>query len=111
MQSVSNAPTIRAVRSRSSFDCLQHKWIRKVVDEAEADCHICIVGTKLDLVEVRSLPALLGCKSSRLTVAHMLYQMGLATRAVPREEVIALTAKHCADLFETSAKQACILAA
>ena len=45
-------------------------------------CHICIVGTKLDLV-----------------------QSGVATRAVRPEEVEALATKHRAHLFETSAKQ------
>ena len=36
---------------RTSFECLQQKWIRKVTEEAEVGCHICIVGTKLDLVQ------------------------------------------------------------
>ena len=67
---------------RSSFDCLQSKWIRKVAEEAEAGCHLCIVGTKLDLV-----------------------QEGKARRAVRVDEVEALAAKHRAHLFETSAKQ------
>ena len=67
---------------RASFECLQQKWIRKVTEEAEAGCHICIVGTKLDLV-----------------------QSGAASRAVRAEEVEALAAKHRAHLFETSAKQ------
>ena len=67
---------------RQSFECLQQKWIRKVTDEAEAGCHICIVGTKLDLV-----------------------QAGAASRAVRAEEVEALAAKHRAHVFEASAKQ------
>lgn len=66
---------------RQTFDCLQHKWIKKVVDEAEQGCHICIVGTKVDLVQ--SQPAL---------------------RAVRKEEVDALAAKHQAHVFEASAK-------
>lgn len=49
---------------RASFECLQTKWIRKVNDEAEPGCHICLVGTKLDLI-----------------------QAGQATRAVRTEEV------------------------
>merc|ERR1711998_510805 len=36
---------------RSSFDCLATKWIRKVHEEAEAGCHICLVGTKADLIQ------------------------------------------------------------
>ena len=56
----------------ASFESLQTKWIRKVTDEAEAGCHICLVGTKLDLV-----------------------QAGVATRAVKLEEVEALAAKVC----------------
>lgn len=67
---------------RTSFECLQQKWIRKVTEEAEVGCHICIVGTKLDLV-----------------------QSGVAVRAVKPEEVEALATKHRAHLFETSAKQ------
>lgn len=66
---------------RQTFDCLQNKWIKKVVDEAEQGCHICIVGTKVDLVQ--SQPAL---------------------RAVRKEEVDALAAKHHAHVFEASAK-------
>lgn len=66
---------------RSSFECIQTKWIKKVADEAENGCHICLVGTKADLV-----------------------QMQIATRAVRKEEVDALAAKHHADVFETSAK-------
>ena len=31
---------------KASFDSLSTKWIRKVVEEAEPGCHICIVGTK-----------------------------------------------------------------
>ena len=38
---------------RASFEVLQHKWIRKVTAEAEAGCHICLVATKLDMVQVR----------------------------------------------------------
>ena len=66
---------------RSSFECIQTKWIKKVADEAENGCHICLVGTKADLV-----------------------QMQIATRAVSKAEVDALAAKHHADVFETSAK-------
>jgi GTPase SAR1 family protein len=47
---------------RASFECLQNKWIKKVLEEAEQGCHICLVGTKLDLV-----------------------QAGMATRAVAKE--------------------------
>jgi small GTP-binding protein len=67
---------------RASFESLSTKWIRKVTDEAEAGCHICLVGTKADLI-----------------------QSGTATRAVKEEEVEALAAKHRADVFQTSAKQ------
>ena len=67
---------------RASFECLQTKWIRKVNDEAEQGCHMCIVGTKLDLI-----------------------QAGQATRAVRTEEVEALAQAHKAHVFETSAKQ------
>lgn len=66
---------------RASFECLQSKWVKKVMEEAEQGCHMCIVGTKLDLVESQ-----------------------MATRAVSREEVDALAAKHHANVFETSAK-------
>jgi len=66
---------------RASFECLQQKWIRKVTEEAEVGCHICIVGTKLDLV-----------------------MSGAASRAVKPEEVETLASKHRAHLFETSAK-------
>jgi len=66
---------------RASFECLQSKWIKKVLEEAEPGCHICLVGTKLDLV-----------------------QAGMATRGVAKEEVAAVAAKHQADVFETSAK-------
>ena len=67
---------------RSSFDCIQSKWIKKVVEEAEQGCHMCLVGTKVDLVNEQ-----------------------LAQRAVRKEEVDALAAKHKAHSFETSAKQ------
>jgi len=67
---------------RASFECLVTKWIRKVLDEAEQGCHMCIVGTKLDLI-----------------------QAGTATRAVSTEEVEKLAQKHAAHVFETSAKQ------
>ena len=67
---------------RASFDSLATKWIRKISDEAEEGCHICLVGTKADLIS-----------------------SGAATRAVSKEEVDALAAKHRADVFETSAKQ------
>ena len=67
---------------RASFECVTTKWIRKVMDEAEQGCHICIVGTKLDLV-----------------------QAGAATRAVKADEIEALAQKHHAHWFETSAKQ------
>lgn len=66
---------------KASFDSLSTKWIRKVLDEAEQGCHMCIVGTKLDLINA-----------------------GQATRAVGKEEVAALAQKHHADHFETSAK-------
>jgi len=42
---------------RASFECLQSKWVKKVLDEAEPGCHICIVGTKLDLVQEPHLSA------------------------------------------------------
>eukprot|EP00908_Phaeocystis_cordata_P008270 Transcript_18930.p2 GENE.Transcript_18930~~Transcript_18930.p2 ORF type:complete len:234 (-),score=41.77 Transcript_18930:1207-1908(-) len=38
---------------RSSFDSIQAKWIKKVADEAENGCHICLVGTKADLVQMQ----------------------------------------------------------
>jgi len=66
---------------RASFESLQGKWVKKVMEEAELGCHICIVGTKLDLIQAQ-----------------------MATRAVPKEEVEALSAKHNACVFETSAK-------
>jgi len=66
---------------RTSFECLQNKWIKKVTEEAEAGCHICLVGTKFDLIQA---------------------QQNL--RAVRQEEVQALAAKHSAHVFETSAK-------
>lgn len=66
---------------RASFESLSTKWIRKVTEEAEAGCHICLVGTKADLV-----------------------QSGAASRAVKPEEVEALASKHRADVFQTSAK-------
>jgi len=66
---------------RASFECLQSKWVKKVLDEAEPGCHICIVGTKLDLV-----------------------QAGRYGRAVSEEEVRAVAAKHHADVFEVSSK-------
>jgi len=66
---------------RASFESLQQKWVRKVIDEAEQGCHICIVGTKLDLIQAQ-----------------------MASRAVSKEEVDALAAKHNANVFETSAK-------
>ena len=66
---------------RASFESLSTKWIKKVTEEAEAGCHICIVGTKADLIA-----------------------SGAATRAVKQEEVDALAAKHRADVFQTSAK-------
>jgi len=47
---------------RASFEALQTKWIKKVLEEAEQGCHICLVGTKLDLV-----------------------QSGMATRAIGKE--------------------------
>ena len=34
------------VSGRSSFETIQTKWIKKVADEAENGCHICLVGTK-----------------------------------------------------------------
>jgi len=67
---------------KSSFDILATKWIRKVLEEADQGCHICLVGTKLDLI-----------------------QSGQASRAVKTEEVEALAQKHHAHVFETSAKQ------
>lgn len=66
---------------RASFESLQSKWIKKVTEEAEQGCHICIVGTKLDLVRAQ-----------------------VATRAVRKEDVDELAAKHKASVFETSAK-------
>jgi len=66
---------------RSSFECLQNKWIKKVTEEAEQGCHICLVGTKFDLIQ--SQPGL---------------------RAVRQEEVFALASKYSAHVFETSAK-------
>ena len=66
---------------RSSFDCLQSKWIKKVTEDAEQGCHICLVGTKLDLVQAQ-----------------------VASRMVRKEEVDELAAKYHADVFETSAK-------
>ena len=53
-----------------------------MVEEAEQGCHMCLVGTKVDLVNEQ-----------------------LAQRAVRKEEVDALAAKHKAHSFETSAKQ------
>ena len=53
-----------------------------MVEEAEQGCHMCLVGTKVDLVNAQ-----------------------LAQRAVRKEEVDALAAKHKAHSFETSAKQ------
>ena len=38
-------------RRSSSFECLQNKWIKKVTEEAEQGCHICLVGTKFDLIQ------------------------------------------------------------
>ena len=66
---------------RSSFDCLQSKWIKKVTDDAEQGCHICLVGTKLDLVQSQT-----------------------ASRMVSKEDVDDLAARYQADVFETSAK-------
>merc|ERR1711998_141073 len=66
---------------RQTFNCLQNKWIKKVTQEAEPDCHICIVATKHDLVLQRE-----------------------SARAVKMEEVQALAQKYKADVFETSAK-------
>mmetsp|Transcript_17978 Transcript_17978/g.43012 ORF Transcript_17978/g.43012 Transcript_17978/m.43012 type:complete len:122 (-) Transcript_17978:593-958(-) len=70
-----------AMRGSSSFECLQNKWIKKVTEEAEQGCHICLVGTKLDLIQ--SQPGL---------------------RAVRQDEVLGLAAKYNAHVFETSAK-------
>ena len=39
---------------RASFEIIQSKWIKKVADEAEQGCHICLVGTKADLVHAGS---------------------------------------------------------
>jgi small GTP-binding protein len=64
---------------RSSFDAVQSKWIRKVESEAEPGCHICIVGTKADLLRDGAAPV------------------------VSPEEVAALARKYGADAFETSA--------
>jgi translation elongation factor EF-4 len=52
-----------------------------VTEDAEQGCHICIVGTKLDLVQAQ-----------------------VASRMVRKEEVDELAAKYHADVFETSAK-------
>ncbi len=65
----------------SSFDALKDKWIRKVLDEAEPGCHVCIVGTKRDLIDEN-----------------------LASRAVQKADVDALAQKHNADSFEASAR-------
>ena len=61
--------------------CLQSKWIKKVTDDAEQGCHICLVGTKLDLVQSQT-----------------------ASRMVSKEDVDDLAARYQADVFETSAK-------
>lgn len=66
---------------RTSFEALATKWIRKVSEEAEPGCHVCLVGTKLDLIET-----------------------GQSTRAVTAAEAQALADKHQAHTFETSAK-------
>jgi len=70
---------------RASFECLTTKWVKKVTDEAESGCHICIVGTKADLV-----------------------QSQMASRAVSEKEVQDLADRlrenHHAQVFEASAK-------
>uniref|UniRef100_A0A7S4BCK1 Uncharacterized protein n=2 Tax=Chrysotila carterae TaxID=13221 RepID=A0A7S4BCK1_CHRCT len=67
--------------NRSSFESVQKKWIKKVLDEAEQGCHICLVGTKIDLIQAQQ-----------------------ASRAVSKEEVEALAQQHHAHVFETSAR-------
>ena len=74
--------TLCCMHAQASFDSLSTKWIRKVMEEADQGCHICLVGTKLDLI-----------------------QSGQTQRAVKAEEVEALAQKHNAHLFETSSKQ------
>lgn len=65
---------------RASFDAVETKWIHKVEAEAERGCHICIVGTKSDLI-----------------------RSGGSAAVVSAEEVTALARKYNADIFETSA--------
>ena len=52
-----------------------------MTEEAEQGCHICLVGTKLDLIQAQA-----------------------SLRAVRQDEVSALATKHSAHVFETSAK-------
>ena len=75
----------------------------QVADEAEQGCHICLVGTKADLVQVRYLVITPGggtkaglVRTFALTLSPnpRLVQAGIATRAVRKEEVDALAAKH-----------------
>lgn len=65
---------------RASFDAVGSKWLKKVEAEADRGCHICLVGTKADLLRREG-----------------------ASPIVSAEEVAALAAKHNADVFETSA--------
>lgn len=67
---------------KASFNSISTKWIQKVLQEANSGCHVCIVGTKLDLI---------------LT--------GVVSRGVRQDEVERLAWKHDANIFETSAKQ------
>jgi small GTP-binding protein len=69
------------ITSRQSFDDVR-KWINKVREEADADCIVVLVGTKLDLVTEEP---------------HL--------RKVELAEAEAFAKKINADAFETSAKQ------
>jgi len=91
---------------------LQGKWVKKVTEEAEPGCHICIVGTKLDLVQATTNIELNyshahkahGCDPYLLPKLSAPPQAKMASLAVPQEEVRALAAKHNAHVFEASAK-------
>lgn len=65
---------------RASFDAVGSKWLKKVEAEAEQGCHICLVGTKADLLKRDG-----------------------AAPIVSAEELAALANKYNADVFETSA--------
>ena len=75
-----------------------------MLEEAEAGCHLCIVGTKLDVVQVAVLVRSRLHQYFTLQIRR-LCQTCAGTRAVKTDEVAALAAKHQADVFETSAKQ------